>query len=178
MLGSSQAGIQTKAGKYDVSVLWWHLLFRLSDRQKAKQNVLTIHAEQIQWPLQRAFSNSTRILTGQSQPPQQRPKGSLDTLLADKPSVSLLTSLTPHYGSEAKWSKVMAKEQSRLNVTCLEVVWLWTGHGPQHCSGFLTSIETDKMIMVVSLEQVPTTCQAQGQAFSMHLTENTVIITL
>lgn len=39
-------------------------------------------------------------------------------------------------------------------------------------------METDKMIMVVTLEEVPTTCQAQGQAFSMTSTENTVILTL
>lgn len=34
------------------------------------------------------------------------------------------------------------------------------------------------MIMAVTLEEVPTTCQAQGQAFSMTSRENTVILTL
>lgn len=64
---------------------------------KAKQNFVTIHAGQIQCPLQKVLPGSTKILTRQPPPPQQRPKCSLDILLADKHSVSLLASLTTYY---------------------------------------------------------------------------------
>lgn len=78
---------------------------------------------------------------------------------------------------EVKQSGWKKGRKDRVSETCLAAMWLWTGHRPHHCSGFLIRTENDTTINGSQAKWVPTTFWEQSWSLSMQCAKDAAIIT-